>query len=67
MPLVAKIIDNNKDNWFYEFYGCVFQILSIREKTVLVKSNIDEGYKYPHNVHEFPKKSIEIIEAVWFP
>lgn len=65
--LIAKITDTNKNNWWFEFYGVSFLVLSIRQNTVLVKSCIDEGFQEPFNIHEFPKSAVQINEAVPFP
>jgi len=65
--LVAKIVDANKKNWWFKFYGVSFFVLSIRQDTVLVKSCSDEGFQEPFNIHEFPKSAVKFIEAKPFP
>ncbi|NVO11699.1 MAG: hypothetical protein HXX16_17190 [Bacteroidales bacterium] len=56
--MTARIIDYDKRNWYSKFLGCSFLVISIRQETVLVKSNTDEGYQHPYDVHEFPKQAI---------
>ena len=58
--MTAILIKAEKTDWFYTFLNCQFQVISIRQHSVLVKSNSDEGYREPYNVHEFPKSNVLI-------
>lgn len=62
-------IDKVKQGQYgFEFSGCMFKLLRVREKTVLVRSNKDEeGYDYPYDVHEFPKEIGTIVTVKPFP
>ena len=60
LNMTATIIDRNPEQWYFEYFGVTFQIISIRQKTVLVKCCSDEPYFEPYNVHEFPKEAVLI-------
>lgn len=60
--LIARITDAKSGNWWCKYYSCTFQVLSIREETVLVKCNMDEGYPEPYNVHEIPLSAVELLD-----
>lgn len=38
----------------FEFSGNMFQLLRVRRGSIIVRSNPDEGYSPPYNLHEFP-------------
>ncbi len=63
---VARIIDYESGQWWCQFYGVSFKVISLRVDTVLVKSCKDEPYCEPYNVHEFPREAVEIEEAIPF-
>lgn len=56
--IIAQITDHASGQWWCMYYGCMFQVLSIRQLTVVVKCNCDEGYQPPYNFHEFPKEAV---------
>ncbi len=57
---VATLIDSNSGQWWCKLLGVTFQVLSIRNETVVVKSCADEGYQTPYNFHELPKEAVKI-------
>lgn len=59
--IIARINDNTTGQWWCKYYGCTFQVISIRVDTVLVKANADEGYSYPTNIHELPRAAVQFI------
>ena len=61
--MIARIIDNTSGNWWCKNFGCTYLVLSIRQETVLVKSNADEYLKEHYNIHELPKEAVEIYET----
>lgn len=58
--LIATVIDNESKFYWTQFYGVSFQVISIRQGYVLVKSCSDEPFLPPYNVHEFPIEVLEI-------
>ncbi len=57
---LATVIDSTSGQWWCNFLGVTFQVLTIRNETVIVKCCSDEGYKPPYNVHEFPLTAVKI-------
>lgn len=62
--MLARVIDSDSGQWWCKLLGVSFQVLSIRNETIIVKACSDEGCQPPYNVHEFPKQAVELYNLL---